>query len=358
MALKRLEPCAGKLARTVLRRVVAGNSHGLSDNSPKLNQLDSAQQAMMTSLAMAPNRATAWSNLGDVYAFKNDKSRAVACLANAYRFSRNREKTHQFFKSLNEKENVEQLKQARNEAISWAEKTYFIKQSTFETDPPEITDKRIAAQNQRKQNIQDDYMQSESVTEKTASYSSPQTERNNEQSSVDIANFKTCISGQYVSLCKHDLLTNEQATQVDAAEKRVNFNTCISGQYPSLCKHNLLTHEQSIRVDEAERYVNFNTCITGQYPSLCKHSLLTDEQAIRVEEAEKRVNLTTCISGQYASLCKHNLLTNEQAIQVDAAEKRVNFNTCITGQYPSLCKHDLLTHEQAIQVNEAERRAK
>ena len=34
MALKRLEPCAGKLARTVLRRVVAGNSHGLSDNLP------------------------------------------------------------------------------------------------------------------------------------------------------------------------------------------------------------------------------------------------------------------------------------------------------------------------------------
>ncbi len=35
MALKRLEPCAGKLASTVLRRVVAGNSHGLSDNLPK-----------------------------------------------------------------------------------------------------------------------------------------------------------------------------------------------------------------------------------------------------------------------------------------------------------------------------------
>ena len=31
MALKRLEPCAGKLARTVLRRAVTGNSHGLSD---------------------------------------------------------------------------------------------------------------------------------------------------------------------------------------------------------------------------------------------------------------------------------------------------------------------------------------
>ena len=186
----------------------------------KLNQLDSAQQAMMTSLAMAPNRATAWANLGDVYAFKNDKSRAVACLANAYRFSRNREKTHQFFKYLNEKENVEQLKQARNEAISWAEKTYFVKQSTFESSTTEIMDKKDSATNQRKQSSQNDYMQSDSVTEKAASYSPQQTVRNNEQSSVDIANFNTCITGQYPYSCKHNLLTNEQAMQVHEAERR------------------------------------------------------------------------------------------------------------------------------------------
>jgi len=31
MALERLEPCAMKVARTVLRRVVTGDSHGLSD---------------------------------------------------------------------------------------------------------------------------------------------------------------------------------------------------------------------------------------------------------------------------------------------------------------------------------------
>ena len=254
----------------------------------KQNQLDSAQQAMITSLAMAPNRAIAWANLGDVYALKNDKSRAVACLANAYRFSRNREKTHQFFKSLNEKENVEQLKQARNEAISWAEKTYFVKQSTFESSTTEITDKKDSATNQRKQSSQDDYMQSESVTEKAASYSPQQTVRNNEQSSVDIANFKTCISGQYVSLCKHDLLTNEQAIQVDAAEKRANFNTCITGQYPYSCKHNLLTNEQAIQVDAAEKRDNLKTCITGQYPYSCKHNLLTNEQAIQVHEAERR----------------------------------------------------------------------
>jgi len=32
MALERLEPCAMKVARTVLRRVVTGDSHDLSDN--------------------------------------------------------------------------------------------------------------------------------------------------------------------------------------------------------------------------------------------------------------------------------------------------------------------------------------
>jgi hypothetical protein len=31
MALERLEPCAMKVARTVLRRVVTGDSHDLSD---------------------------------------------------------------------------------------------------------------------------------------------------------------------------------------------------------------------------------------------------------------------------------------------------------------------------------------
>ena len=33
MAFERLEPCAGKLARTVLRRVVVGNGRHLSDQS-------------------------------------------------------------------------------------------------------------------------------------------------------------------------------------------------------------------------------------------------------------------------------------------------------------------------------------
>jgi hypothetical protein len=39
MALERLEPCAMKVARTVLRRVVTGDSHGLSDTSDLVRQV-------------------------------------------------------------------------------------------------------------------------------------------------------------------------------------------------------------------------------------------------------------------------------------------------------------------------------
>jgi hypothetical protein len=53
-----------------------------------------------------------------------DENRAIACFYNAYRFSKDRLKTHQFMKKLNETEDVEHIKQARAKAINWAEKSY------------------------------------------------------------------------------------------------------------------------------------------------------------------------------------------------------------------------------------------
>ncbi|TXH39945.1 MAG: peptidoglycan-binding protein [Burkholderiaceae bacterium] len=137
-----------------------------------------------------------------------------------------------------------------------------------------------------------------------------------------------------------------------------NFRTCISGDYPSLCKHNLLTPNEAAQVAAAERRANFQTCISGDYPSLCKHHLLTSNEATQVAAAERRANFQTCISGDYPSLCKHNLLTPSEATQVAAAERRANFQTCISGDYPSLCKHSLLNAEEAARVAEAERRAR
>jgi len=90
----------------------------------KQGNLDLAQQAITTTLTMSPGRAIAWANLGEVFGAKGDISRAVACFSNTYRFSKDRLKTHQFMKKLNETEDVENVKQARAKAINWAEKSY------------------------------------------------------------------------------------------------------------------------------------------------------------------------------------------------------------------------------------------
>jgi DNA-binding helix-hairpin-helix protein with protein kinase domain len=137
-------------------------------------------------------------------------------------------------------------------------------------------------------------------------------------------NFQTCISGNYPLMCKHDLLTNEEAAQVAAAEKRENFRTCISGNYPLLCKHDLLTREEVARVAAAEVSENFRTCISGNYPLLCKHNVLTREEQIKVRDAERRANYHTCIDGNYPLLCKHSLLTPDEAAKVAEAERRAN----------------------------------
>ena len=73
---------------------------------------------------MSPGRATAWANLGEVFGARGDVSKAVACFSNTFRFSKDRSKTHQFMKKLNETEVVENVKQARAKAINWAEKSY------------------------------------------------------------------------------------------------------------------------------------------------------------------------------------------------------------------------------------------
>lgn len=90
----------------------------------KQGDLESAQQTITTALTMSPDRAAAWENLGEVFAAKGDVSKAVACFANTYRFSKDRLKMHQYMKKLNEKEFVKNIKQARAQAINWAEKAY------------------------------------------------------------------------------------------------------------------------------------------------------------------------------------------------------------------------------------------
>jgi tetratricopeptide (TPR) repeat protein len=90
----------------------------------KQGNVESAEDAILETLAIAPGRATAWQNLGDILAIKNDMPKAIAVYENVYRFSKNRVKTHQFMQKLNVNEDVSSLKQARQMAMNWAKKTY------------------------------------------------------------------------------------------------------------------------------------------------------------------------------------------------------------------------------------------
>ena len=61
--------------------------------------------------------------------------------------------------------------------------------------------------------------------------------------SVYQANLRTCMGG-YASLCKHGLLTADDAKQVKVAEYQANLRTCMGG-YASLCKYGLLTADDT-----------------------------------------------------------------------------------------------------------------
>ena len=104
-----------------------------------------------------------------------------------------------------------------------------------------------------------------------------------------------------------------------AAGREENLATCLSGQYPSLCRHELLTAAQRKEVAAAERRANLATCLDGHYPSLCHQELLKGDEVQRVKEAEYAANLQTCLDGNYRSLCRHEILRTEHRAPVAAA---------------------------------------
>jgi len=81
---------------------------------------ESAKLYILASLALAPQRSAAWANLGQIHAMKAETKDAVASFANTYRFSQNKEKTHQFLLSLMEKNNDPNLRQALEQATRLA----------------------------------------------------------------------------------------------------------------------------------------------------------------------------------------------------------------------------------------------
>jgi Flp pilus assembly protein TadD len=62
------------------------------------NNLNQAEMVLIKTLIMKPDRSSAWSNLGFVFALQGKKDMAVASYLNTYLFSKNPEKTLQFLK--------------------------------------------------------------------------------------------------------------------------------------------------------------------------------------------------------------------------------------------------------------------
>ncbi len=78
--------------------------NNLGDASMRDGDLETAEQMLVRALALAPGRSNAWANLGQTYAKQKKPAEAIACFANAYRFSRNQEATRRFLQGLTEKE--------------------------------------------------------------------------------------------------------------------------------------------------------------------------------------------------------------------------------------------------------------
>jgi Flp pilus assembly protein TadD len=84
------------------------------------NNLEQAKTVLIKTLVMKPNRVSAWSNLGYAFALQGKEDMATACYLNTYRFSKNPEKTLQFFKDQLAQEKNPNLRSAMIKAVEKA----------------------------------------------------------------------------------------------------------------------------------------------------------------------------------------------------------------------------------------------
>lgn len=90
----------------------------------KQDKLDIAEKSFENALLISPGMSNAWFHLGNVFALKNDESKAMACYANTYRYSKSKLNTQQFMKKTNANEKISVLKIIREKAINWAEMNF------------------------------------------------------------------------------------------------------------------------------------------------------------------------------------------------------------------------------------------
>jgi tetratricopeptide (TPR) repeat protein len=88
------------------------------------NDLAEAQHTLLLALVLSPQQTQTWVLLGQAYARIGNPTAAVACFANAYRFSNNREETRQALRQLAEKETADAAVQ---EAVRQALRLQFLR---------------------------------------------------------------------------------------------------------------------------------------------------------------------------------------------------------------------------------------
>jgi len=78
----------------------------------KAGQSAEAEKVLRETLAIAPGRAAAWGNLGDLFATQGKPERAVAAYRNTYRFSRAPDKTLNYFRQQQQNDASAEVRQA------------------------------------------------------------------------------------------------------------------------------------------------------------------------------------------------------------------------------------------------------
>ena len=82
------------------------------------DRLPQAEKVLISTLSIAPARASGWANLGRVYALRGDEQGAVGAFLNTIRFSGNREKTFDFLANLRDNDPSEKVRSAAGTAIA------------------------------------------------------------------------------------------------------------------------------------------------------------------------------------------------------------------------------------------------
>jgi hypothetical protein len=81
-------------------------------------QLNQAEPLLVMALLLAPTRSIAWDNLGQTFALHGNQPAAVACMLNAYHFSRNRAVTRAFFDRQAQTNPHEEVRSAAREVLA------------------------------------------------------------------------------------------------------------------------------------------------------------------------------------------------------------------------------------------------